>query len=664
MSLKVKLVLMFMIFISVPMIALGWISSTMASDSMQKATEHELSEFSLNASGMIVQQMEALDMYLDGLSHNNLYAQVAAGQTELAEEAFDMLKELQANKSDKINMLVLLDHNADAIMNNLKIDVTKNYSDREYVKKALSGTPGRSSVIISKTTGVPVIAIAYPLKLDGSIVGVLIGTINFDIFSEYLENIHVGEGGYAYMVDREGLILYHPNEDHVLTSSLEDFGIPNFENISSQMKSGTEGQGYYTQNGIDKFVHFVPANDWTVAIAAEYDEYMASAIHIKRITWIITGVALLISVFLSLMFSSRNIIKPIVQLNKLMTKAGQGDLRVRSEIKTGDEIEVLGNYFNEMIDSQSDIISNVRNGAIELSSASDELSAVSEEISVSSEQIATNISDVASNTKYQSISIVETAEVLDQLSRLIQSAQKCAKDAHSNAGNTVEAAQYGRDNVEKTIEAIEIISQSAGATAETLNVLDNLSQKVRGIITTINAIASQTNLLALNANIEAARAGEHGRGFSVVADEVRKLSEQTNSESNEIAVVVNEMVDQIENAVISMADGRSAVDNGLMIARKTDESFVKIMESVNLIGHDIEEIVAVTREEVASSDKILKLIDGVASSTEMTASNSEEVATAAEEQSSIVQNMAAGSEKTSNMANSLTDLVEKYIVQE
>jgi methyl-accepting chemotaxis protein len=365
---------------------------------------------------------------------------------------------------------------------------------------------------------------------------------------------------------------------------------------------------------------------------------------------------------LAYLFTTRNIIDPIKGLEKLMIKAGEGDLTVKAEITTKDEIQTLGECFNIMIKHQSDIISSVRNGAEELAAASEEVSASTEEISSSTEHIAENIQNVASNAENQNNSIIETSEVLVQLSSLVQIAQKKALTAKNNSQNTVSAAKEGRIKVKETVEAIENINKASTETEDRLKVLNELSKQVSGIISTINNISSQTNLLALNAAIEAARAGEHGRGFTVVADEVRKLSEQTNIGSNEISSLVNEMVIQIERAVDSMSLGKQAVENGVVIASETDESFVNIINAVEQIAKDINQVVDITKDEVASSDQIVKLIDSVATITETTAASSQEVAASAEEQLSVIENLASSSEQTSAMANNLNSLVEKFII--
>jgi len=662
MSLKFKLLLMFFIFISVPLVILGAVSSTMASDSMQASTEQELRELTENAKALIEEEIEAVEMYVEALSINHIFSGLANGDETLRNEVYESLKKLQEEHADIVEMLAITDSNANSIVSSGHRNMNLSLKDREYVKQALSGDMGQSSVIVSKESGEAIIALAYPLKEDNKIVGTLIGTIRFDSISEHLSKIKVGENGYGYMIDREGLILHHPVEEKILNENLGDLDIPGFDELLGEMKAGKEDEGYYTYQGVKKFVRFMPVSQWTIAVTANYNEYMHAALSIRKMTWMIMGVALAVSMLCAFILATRNIINPIMELEELMTKAGEGDLRVRSEIRTKDELQTLGEYFNKMMESQADIIGHVRQGAIELASASDEISASSEEISVSTEEIASNITEVATNAGDQNQSIVETSEVLVQLSSLIQIAQKRARDTNDNSNKTIHAAHQGRENVERTIGAIKGIDEAAVLTTDTLKVLDDLSKKVSGIITTINNISDQTNLLALNATIEAARAGEHGKGFSVVADEVRKLSEQTSSESNEITVVVNEMVQQIGKAVVSMQQGKKAVDNGLDVAMETDQSFISIMNAVEQIGKDVAQIVDITQDEVASSDQILKLIDGVASITEMTAANSQEVAAAAEEQTSISQNMAASSEETTAMASTLSGLVEKFIV--
>lgn len=659
-SLKTRLVSLFVVFISIPLISLGVFSYTLASGSMKDITEQELREMASQASEAIAQTVDSANKYIQVVSQNGTLARAAAGDNNVVYDAFNYLSKVQKDNSNLIEMLIVTDASGKGIISNENQSLNDSFSDREYVQNALKGSAAESEVVFSKTTNKPVVAIAFPLMLDNRVVGTIIGTVRFENISHHAAEIKVGENGYAYLIDRNGLLVYHPVSEKALNENIGDTDNSELKALVERMKSGETGEGYYTYDGKRKFVGFTPANNWTVAVTANYDEYMNPAIRIGRYTIITVVLALIISIIIVYFLTTFKIVNPIKTLERLMTKAGDGDLTVKADIKTKDEIQTLGEYFNKMIDHQSEIISHVRKQSEELAAASEEMSASAEEISASTEQITSNIEQVACNAQKQNDSIIETSKVLVQLSSLIQIAQNKALTAKNNSEHTMDAAQQGRLKVKETVEAIENINRVSTETEYTLQVLNELSKKVSGIINTINSISAQTNLLALNAAIEAARAGEHGKGFTVVAEEVRKLSEQTNVGANEISSLIKEMVIQIDKAVESMNSSKQVVENGVIVANDTDKSFISIINAVEQIVEDIEQVVDVTKDEVANSDQIVKLIDSVASITETTAVSSQEVASAAEEQSSVIQNLAAGSEQTSAMANSLYDLVEKF----
>lgn len=96
------------------------------------------------------------------------------------------------------------------------------------------------------------------------------------------------------------------------------------------------------------------------------------------------------------------------------------------------------------------------------------------------------------------------------------------------------SVQYLANNTDKFQKVISILQ-------EDFMQLTTRMGAISQIVHTITDISAQTNLLALNASIEAARAGEHGKGFAVVAEEVRKLSEGTQSATNSVKLLLNEI---------------------------------------------------------------------------------------------------------------------------
>ncbi|MDF2546033.1 MAG: hypothetical protein K0R93_931 [Anaerosolibacter sp.] len=663
-SLRAKLLVSFFLVITIPLGVLGFLSYQMSSNALQETIEQQLHEATSQTSKAVIQTTESVKKVLQILSHNQDVIQAAAGQDEaINQAAYNFLNKEYKGNSDLLETLIVADINGRAILSNESPDMDMDLTDRDYVKKAIQGTTAMSEVITSKVSGDLVVAIAEPLFLENKVVGVLIGSIKFENISKHVGEIKIGESGYGYMVNRDALVVAHPNEDNILKLNISETDNQELKALAEKMKAGEAATGFYTFEGVYKFVSFEPAGNWVVAVTANYDDYMSTALEIRFDTILISVVSIFAAMIFAYFFAQLGIIAPIRKLQGLMNRAGEGDLTVVAQIHTKDEIQELAASFNQMIEHQSHIVSQVRSGAQELAAASEEMAASSEQVNATTQTIGSSIQEVAKDMDQQNHSVVEVSKVLVQLSSLVQLAQNKATGANKSAEHTMETAAQGRNKVNGTVAAMEVIEHSTNDTAEILRALNDLSLKIGGIINTINQIAEQTNLLALNAAIEAARAGEHGRGFAVVAEEVRKLSEESNRGANEITVMIEEMVAQTERAVLSMNHGKDAVENGVKVVNETDQSFIGIIRAVEDMVKDIKEIVEITKDEVATSDQVIKLIDTVATITEATSANGEEVAAATEEQSAAVETLAATAEEASSMANSLDELVRKFIVR-
>jgi methyl-accepting chemotaxis protein len=88
---------------------------------------------------------------------------------------------------------------------------TGDIADSEYFNIALGGVNTVSEPFISMISGAQVIVFASPVKnADGQVVGVFAGTYEFRNISEMIKSYTLGDTGYAYIINKEGIILYHP----------------------------------------------------------------------------------------------------------------------------------------------------------------------------------------------------------------------------------------------------------------------------------------------------------------------------------------------------------------------------------------------------------------------------------------------------------------------
>jgi methyl-accepting chemotaxis protein len=661
-SLKVKLMLSFLLLISVPISVLGIVSYTMTETALQDTVQQELSSITDLCAKAINMTLADVEHSIKLASHNTTLAPAIQQRDHIEglQSSFSFIKKMKMQIEDADTVL-LADATGKVIVTNDSMSPDLNISDRTYFKEAMGGKTSISDILPSKASNKPVVAIGQPIESNGQTIGVLVTSVKLDSIFDHAASLKVGASGYAYMIDKNGTFIYHPKAD-MLQTNIKEIDNTELQAVATKMLAGESDYGFYTFEGVYKYIRYVPAGRWILVLTAPYNEYMGSAIKIKQMTLLIAGSCLIVAMVFAFLISTFNIVNPIKKLQKLMTKAGDGDLTVKAEIKTRDEIADLAKSFNLMISHQNSIVQNVNASAKEIASSAEEMAVSTEQISSATEEISTNIQEVSAGADRQNTSILDISQVLVQLSGLVQFAKERAHNTNHNAVVTMETAENGRSKVKDTVCAINTIRATTQETYTVLSTLDDLSNKIGGIIGTINSLAEQTNLLALNAAIEAARAGEHGKGFAVVADEVRKLSEQSNAGAHEIETMVNEMIVETQKAVRSINDEKLAVENGVKIVEETDAAFVDIIGDLEKIVKDVAEMVHITNDEVASSHQVVLLIDNVAAITQRTTANSCEVAASVEEQSATLQNLTATAEELSAMAISLENLIKKFKV--
>ncbi|HWR41415.1 MAG TPA: methyl-accepting chemotaxis protein [Patescibacteria group bacterium] len=370
-------------------------------------------------------------------------------------------------------------------------------------------------------------------------------------------------------------------------------------------------------------------------------------------------VVLLISIAFAI-WSARKLTKPLKELEGLMNTAGTGDLRIKAPVHSADEMGRLAHSFNLMIDNQGDVVGGVIRGSRELSEASEELAASSQEMSATVTEMSRNVAQVAHKAATGEESLVEVSKVLIQLSSLIQLAKDRAVSAGEGTALTRQAAGEGQSTVTETVRCMAQMQIKIKETEDLISRLNEYSSQIGVITETITSIAGQTNLLALNAAIEAARAGEAGRGFAVVAEEVRKLAEQSDQGAREVSQLLGKVTENTTSAVDAARQSRLEMEKAVGSTDAAHVALSKILGAVEQMVDDVGQIVDVTNDEVATSDRILLLIDELGRGIEETARIAKEVAAATDQTAGVVEGVAASAEQTTSMAAEMESMVSRF----
>lgn len=180
----------------------------------------------------------------------------------------------------------------------------------------------------------------YTGKGEGD--GVVFIDLNYSAISELCDQNSIGSKGYVFIVDQDGNIVYHPQQQQ-LYNELQT------ENIDMVTESDTDI--VVTGRGSDQKIYVLSPSErtgWTVVGCMNMAELLKDSRQ-ARMSYVITAVILVIvALFLSILISG-NITKPVQKLRDSMAKVQEGDFSAGDiEIVSRNEIGSLTDSFNVM----------------------------------------------------------------------------------------------------------------------------------------------------------------------------------------------------------------------------------------------------------------------------------------------------------------------------
>lgn len=529
---------------------------------------------------------------------------------------------------------------------------------REWYKNAIANPDAIqwSTPFIDSVTNELVVAVSKAVFSNNQFIGVLSLDIELSTLVTEIESSDVGYKGFPMVLDTNGTVVAHPyrvGENYMsmpfIAAMYED---GNDQNIS-----------YYESDGID-FVNVhttLPDLGWKISAIYQEKNINETANHLRNSIIIVALVTLFI-IFIALYFTIQRMIRPIGTLNSLMNSVSQGDLTVRSTIKTNDEIGELGDNFNIMIDNMNTIIAVVNDSASNVRASSESLSAVAEETNASSEEIAlamTEIAKGASKSAEDAEAVTERTELLGlQINDFTAKAEMMSQIAtEADSMNT-----DGQAQMQQLRTSFDDWESNLQSMSEVIYTLETKVKAIGGVMETITQISSQTNLLALNASIEAARAGEHGKGFAVVAEEVRKLAEQSARATEEVKVTIQELQAESNLVTKQMNDTRENFQLQSRVVHNTGVTFGEISTLMDNMHDSINAVYAELQKVTLHKNDVAETIQTMAATSQETAATCEEVNASTTEQLHAIQSVTTAAETLTNLSEDLTKAINRFKV--
>ena len=220
-----------------------------------------------------------------------------------------------------------------------------SYTDREYFNTVLkTGETAISGVIVAKSTQKLGIVIAEPIKRDESLVGVLIINIELSKLIQRVGDTKVGNMGYAYIVNREGKVIIHPDRGLIDNGADESSLFYIKAAISGQ--TGWMEYDYNNEKRIAAY-SYVPSTKWGVIAQQPLDEAMGNARNTKIKSILIMDCTVVVAILMALAIAGA-LARPIAEISEATNRLAKGDLTVKLEVKSLDEIGQLATNFNNM----------------------------------------------------------------------------------------------------------------------------------------------------------------------------------------------------------------------------------------------------------------------------------------------------------------------------
>lgn len=352
--------------------------------------------------------------------------------------------------------------------------------------------------------------------------------------------------------------------------------------------------------------------------------------------------------------------KTIKQFSNDLEGFKSGDFSKMIEPRAYGVLGFIASVVNLVISDIRSLIEGFFNLSLSITQASRKVTATAEEASNAIGEISKTIDEIAKGASLQAEEAQVGVQVVDKLSDQINFVYESYSGITNETNKIIDLNTVG-------LKAVTTLRDKSKETYETsdkiFSVIGNLTNTIKDIglfVESIENIAEQTNLLALNAAIEAARAGEAGKGFAVVADEVRKLADQSRKSTEEINNLMQNIQEESELAISSMAVMKKVSQDQSLAVNKTDSSFNDIANAIDFIVSKINDVNQAVIKMQEDKAEVISAIENISSVSQQTAASSEEVAATTENQLQIIDDMKIASEGLDQLVKQLDVKLKRY----
>lgn len=417
------------------------------------------------------------------------------------------------------------------------------------------------------------ITMGMPVKENGETILYVVGIYKYDTLNDVISSINLGKNGMAYMVNREGVVIGHPDQSQVLQKSLLSQLSAGNEEAVSRVTTGETGATEFPIDGEEMLVAFSPVRgtQWSLVIQIPKSDYNHLIGGAMLVAVLATLAVLAISILLVLRLA-QSISLPVKRVTERMVGLSSGDLHTEVlPVCSGDELEIMTQTLDATVESVNRYISDIQQVLTQVAAGNlrtqpqVDYQGDFELIRDSLYTIIRSMNDTILGFRAASVRLTDMArELSGQSAQLHQASQEQNQSTEAlvhevtrvkeRLADVTESSNRTRSQTEEISQRIQDANTRMTKLSSAMDAISGNAQEITKIAKGIEDIAFQTNILSLNASVEAARAGAAGKGFAVVANEVKQLAEKSAQAAKSATEMVNKTRTIIQAGVELTAD--------------------------------------------------------------------------------------------------------------
>ena len=475
------------------------------------------------------------------------------------------------------------------------------------------------------------------------------------------------DSAYAYLVDADGIILFHPTADKI-GQPVENSVI---KGVVAQIQSGTIPKNEvveYDYKGAIKYAGYaITSGNMIVVVTADKGEIVAPIDDMMK-TMAFVAIATLFLCLVAGYIMSLFICRPIRQLTQIIEKTARLDFSHNEGAKKlqnrKDETGHMARKVHEMRKNLRDMVTDINTASVQITTNVDGLKQVTDTIngmcmdnSATTQELAAGMEETAATTITINESVQGMKADADAITTMAQKGAETSDEVMARAKSLGDKTEQASS---RTMAMYQNVKEKSRKAIEGSKAVD----KINELTDTIMEISSQTGLLALNASIEAARAGEAGKGFAVVATEIGSLADQTAKAITNIGVIVQEVNSAVGNMTECMEETTEFLEKTVIGDYKEfKEVSIQYQEDADSYGDNMNEV----------KDAILRLSTLIESSAQALDGIKDTVNEAAAGVTDIADKTSGMVEKTTkthemvtecyDCADKLKEIVDRFILK-